>query len=306
MNEQIMTAPGQKMSLSAAFATPTFQAAIHNALNDAGREKTFVSSIIAASTINPVLQECTPKSVLSAALVGESLKLCPSPQMGHYYFVPYESKVKDRNGRDVMDENGRPVKQKSAQFQMGYKGYIQLALRSGQYRRINVLSIKKGELKKWDPLTEEIEVELIEDEDAREQTETIGYYAAFEYLNGFRKAMYWSRSKMERHALRYSKGYAAKKGYTFWEKDFDAMAYKTMLRQLISKWGIMTVDMQTAFEQDVDIIQNDDGSTTVVSGYDDSLSPADYTDAAVDAPEAAPEEPSSAPAYERQVSLSDL
>ena len=306
MNEQIMTAPGQKMSLSAAFATPTFQAAIHNALNDAGREKTFVSSIIAASTINPVLQECTPKSVLSAALVGESLKLCPSPQMGHYYFVPYESKVKDRNGRDVMDENGRPVKQKSAQFQMGYKGYIQLALRSGQYRRINVLSIKKGELKKWDPLTEEIEVELIEDEDAREQTETIGYYAAFEYLNGFRKAMYWSRSKMERHALRYSKGYAAKKGYTFWEKDFDAMAYKTMLRQLISKWGIMTVDMQTAFEQDVDIIQNDDGSTTVVSGYDDSLSPADYTDAAVDAPESAPEEPSSAPAYERQVSLSDL
>lgn len=306
MNEQIMTAPGQKMSLSAAFATPTFQAAIHNALNDAGREKTFVSSIIAASTINPVLQECTPKSVLSAALVGESLKLCPSPQMGHYYFVPYESKVKDRNGRDVLDENGRPVKQKSAQFQMGYKGYIQLALRSGQYRRINVLSIKKGELKKWDPLTEEIEVELIEDEDAREQTETIGYYAAFEYLNGFRKAMYWSRSKMERHALRYSKGYAAKKGYTFWEKDFDAMAYKTMLRQLISKWGIMTVDMQTAFEQDVDIIQNDDGSTTVVSGYDDSLAPADYTDAAVDAPEAAPEEPSSAPAYERQVSLSDL
>ena len=306
MNEQIMTASGQKMSLSAAFATPTFQAAIHNALNDAGREKTFVSSIIAASTINPVLQECTPKSVLSAALVGESLKLCPSPQMGHYYFVPYESKVKDRNGRDMLDENGRQVKQKSAQFQMGYKGYIQLALRSGQYRRINVLSIKKGELKKWDPLTEEIEVELIEDEDAREQTETIGYYAAFEYLNGFRKAMYWSRSKMERHALRYSKGYAAKKGYTFWEKDFDAMAYKTMLRQLISKWGIMTVDMQTAFEQDVDIIQNDDGSTTVVSGYDDSLAPADYTDTAADAPEPNVAEAQTAPAYERQVSLSDL
>lgn len=306
MNEQIITAPGQKMSLSAAFATPTFQAAIHNALNDAGREKTFVSSIIAASTINPVLQECTPKSVLSAALVGESLKLCPSPQMGHYYFVPYENKVKDRNGRDVLDENGRPIKQKSAQFQMGYKGYIQLALRSGQYRNINVLSIKQGELKKWNPLTEEIGVELIEDEDQREMTETIGYYAAFEYLNGFRKAMYWSKAKMEKHALRYSKGYAAKKGYTFWEKDFDAMAYKTMLRQLISKWGIMTVDMQRAFEQDVDIIQNDDGTTTVTSGYDDSIAPADYTDTAADAPEPAVEEAPAAPAYERQVSLSDL
>lgn len=306
MSDNFMTAPGQKMSLSAAFATPTFQAAIHNALNDAGREKTFVSSIIAASTINPVLQECTPKSVLSAALVGESLKLCPSPQMGHYYFVPYENKVKDRNGRDVLDENGRPVKQKSAQFQMGYKGYIQLALRSGQYRRINVLSIKKGELKKWDPLTEEIEVELIDDEDVREQTETIGYYAAFEYLNGFRKAIYWSRSKMERHALRYSKGYAAKKGYTFWEKDFDAMAYKTMLRQLISKWGIMTVDMQMAFEQDVDIIQNDDGSTTMAPGYDNGDAPADYTDTAVDVPEPTAAESQTAPAYERQVSLSDL
>lgn len=306
MNEQIMTAPGQKMSLSAAFATPTFQAAIHNALNDAGREKTFVSSIIAASTINPVLQECTPKSVLSAALVGESLKLCPSPQMGHYYFVPYENKVKDRNGRDVLDEKGRPVKQKAAQFQMGYKGYIQLALRSGQYRRINVLSIKKGELKRWDPLTEEIEVELIDDEDVREQTETIGYYAAFEYLNGFRKAMYWSRSKMERHALRYSKGYAAKKGYTFWEKDFDAMAYKTMLRQLISKWGIMTVDMQRAFEQDVDIIQTDDGTTVVSGGYEDGTVPADYTDAAVDVSDASTPEATAATSYEGQVSLSDL
>ena len=75
--------------------------------------------------------------------------------------------------------------------------------------------------------------------------------ATFEYLNGFRKTIYWSRQKMEAHALRYSKGYAAKKGYTFWEKDFDAMAYKTMLRQLISKWGIMSIELQTAFEQDV-------------------------------------------------------
>jgi len=286
MNE-IMVAQGGKMSLSAAFATPTFQAAIHNALNDAAREKTFVSSIIAASTINPVLQECTPKSVLSAALVGESLKLCPSPQLGHYYFVPYETKIKDRNGRDALDEYGKPLKQKAAQFQMGYKGYIQLALRSGQYRNINVLSIKAGELKKWNPLTEEIEVELIEDEDQREMTDTIGYYAAFEYLNGFRKAMYWSKAKMERHALRYSKGYAAKKGYTFWEKDFDGMAYKTMLRQLISKWGIMTVDMQMAFDQDqeADIVQPDAdiGPTepqTPVVDYDEPVrdyeSPQDY------------------------------
>lgn len=92
----------------------------------------------------------------------------------------------------------------------------------------------------------------------REASATIGYLASFEYLNGFRKTIYWSKEKMEAHALRYSKGYAAKKGYTFWEKDFDAMAFKTMLRQLISKWGIMSVDLQTAFEADVVAEQDGD------------------------------------------------
>jgi recombination protein RecT len=79
----------------------------------------------------------------------------------------------------------------------------------------------------------------------------------FEYTNGFRKAIYWSKKKMQDHALKYSKGFAAMKGYTFWEKDFDGMAYKTMLRQLISKWGIMSVDMQTALEKDQAVIGED-------------------------------------------------
>ena len=85
----------------------------------------------------------------------------------------------------------------------------------------------------------------------------------FEYTNGFRKTMYWSKEKMEAHALKYSRGYQAKKGYTFWEKDFDGMAYKTMLRQLISKWGIMSIDMQTAIDKDMAMI-NEDGSTEYV------------------------------------------
>ena len=148
-----------------------------------------------------------------------------------------------------------------AQFQIGYKGYIQLAIRSGQYKKLNVLAIKEGELKKYDPLNEELEVELIEDEEEREKATTVGYYAMFEYLNGFRKTIYWSKEKMEAHALKYSMGYRAKKGYTFWEKDFDGMAYKTMLRQLISKWGIMSVDltMQKALESDMAVI-NDNGT----------------------------------------------
>lgn len=125
------------------------------------------------------------------------------------------------------------------------------------------MAIKEGELISYDPLNEEIEVQLIDDELEREKAKTIGYYAMFEYTNGFRKTMYWSKEKMEAHALKYSRGYQAKKGYTFWEKDFDGMAYKTMLRQLISKWGIMSIDMQIAIDKDMATI-NEDGSTEYV------------------------------------------
>lgn len=201
----------------------------------------FISAIISAVQTNPALQECTNQSILSGALLGESLKLSPSPQLGQYYLVPFNDR-----------ERG-----KVAQFQLGYKGYIQLAIRSGMYKKLNVLAIKEGELVRFDPLNEEIVVNLIQDEEQRENAPTIGYYAMFEYVNGFRKSIYWSRAKMEAHALKYSKGYQAKKGFTFWERDFDAMAYKTMLRQLISKWGIMSIDLQTAIDSDMAVIRED-------------------------------------------------
>ena len=130
-----------------------------------------------------------------------------------------------------------------------------------------MLAIKKGELIRFDPLNEDIEVNLISDENEREKAETIGYYAMFEYVNGFRKAMYWSKEKMKAHAVKYSQGYASdlKKGtkWTFWSKDFDGMAYKTMLRQIISKWGIMSIDLQTALDSDMTVI-NEDGTHTYV------------------------------------------
>lgn len=206
----------------------------------------FITSIISAVSTNPQLAECDNSSIVSAALLGQALNLSPSPQLGQYYMVPFND---SKRGYKV------------AQFQIGYKGYIQLAIRSGQYKKLNVLAIKEGELKKYDPLNEELEVQLIENEEEREKATTIGYYAMFEYLNGFRKTIYWSKEKMEAHALKYSMGYRAKKGYTFWEKDFDGMAYKTMLRQLISKWGIMSVDltMQKALESDMAVI-NDNGT----------------------------------------------
>lgn len=215
----------------------------------------FISSIVSAVQTNPALKECTNQSILSGALLGESLKLSPSPQLGQYYLVPFK-------------DNKLGVTQ--ATFQLGYKGYIQLAIRSGQYKKLNVLAIKEGELIRFDPLNEDIEVNLIADEEERENAPTIGYYAMFEYTNGFRKAIYWSRAKMETHALKYSKGYKAKKGYTFWEKDFDSMAFKTMLRQLISRWGIMSIDMISALDADMTVI-NEDGTKEYVDTEPDVI-----------------------------------
>lgn len=208
---------------------------IMSTLGDAARTKRFTAALISAVSTNQQLQECSAISTISAALLGESLNLSPSPQLGQYYMVPFNDKSKG----------------KVATFQLGYKGMIQLAIRSGQYKKLNVIAVKEGELKGFDPFNEEIEVQVIENPDEREKAKTIGYYAMFELVNGFRKSMYWSKAKMESHAEKYSMGYKAHKGYTFWEKDFDGMAYKTMLRQLISKWGIMSIEMQTAYTNDM-------------------------------------------------------
>jgi recombination protein RecT len=249
MNNQLQVNKG-KPKFSVAIQTDAYKNLINNTLKDPNRANKFIAAISSAVATNAGLQECDAGSILSGALLGEALNLSPSPQLGQYYLVPFNSK------------NG-----KQAQFQLGYKGYIQLAIRSGQYKKLNVLAIKKGELINYDPLNEEIDVDLIDDEVERENAETIGYYAMFEYTNGFRKSIYWSKAKMEKHALKYSMGYKAKKGYTFWEKDFDSMAFKTMLRQLISKWGIMSVDMQNAIENDMAVIK-EDGTPVYVDNED--------------------------------------
>jgi len=219
----------------------------------------FTASIISAVSNNPELNACDQSTILSAALLGESLKLSPSPQLGQYYMIPFNDKNRG----------------KVAQFVLGYKGYIQLAIRSGVYKKLVVLAIKKGEVVRYDPLTEELFVNLIQDEEVREKTETVGYYAMFEYINGFRKAIYWTKIKMRLHAEKYSKGYAAHKGYTFWEKDFDGMALKTMIRQLISKWGVMNVDMEKAMSNDENIVENYGGDDLVSTEPDIDLTQTD-------------------------------
>ena len=235
----------------------------------------FISSIVSAAQATPALQECTNPSILSAALLGEALNLSPSPQLGQFYMVPFDNRKKGC---------------KEAQFQLGYKGYIQLAERSGYYKKLNVLAIKEGELIRYDPLDEEIEVELIDDDVIREETPAMGYYAMFEYENGFRKTMYWSKKKMMAHAEKYSPAFSRNGGAktlelleqgkipekdlwkysSFWFKDFDGMALKTMLRQLISKWGIMSIDLQKAIDKDMAVIQ-EDGSADYVENAAEEL-----------------------------------
>lgn len=285
VNNQLVQRTGNsKPQTFSAFLTSD---AVKNRINSmvGGKDgQRFISAVVSAVSVNPGLAECEHSTILSAALLGESLKLSPSPQLGQYYLVPFNDK---KRGTKV------------AQFQLGYKGYIQLAIRSGYYKKLNVLAIKEGELIRFDALNEEIEVKLIEDDTAREQAKTIGYYAMFEYTNGFRKAMYWSREKMMAHADRYSMAFSAQKYQelmegkipqselwkysSFWYKDFDGMAYKTMLRQLISKWGIMSIDMQNAIDKDMAAI-HEDGTVDYVDNSVD-YDPAPVAGEVIDMPQ---------------------
>lgn len=265
-NTSMMSTERQKPRFSVAISTTGYQKLITNTLKDPKRVNRFISSITSAVATNPALQECDPGTILSGALLGESLELSPSPQLGQYYLVPYNDKKRGC---------------KAAQFQIGYKGYVQLAIRSGNYKRLNVLPIKEGELIRFDPMNEEIEIKLIDDDEIRESTPTSGYYAMFEYLNGFKKIMYWSKKKMLAHADKYSMAFSADayeklqnggiserdmwKYSSFWYKDFDGMACKTMLRQLISKWGIMSIELRQAFESDMGVIGEDGTSDFVDS-----------------------------------------
>lgn len=234
--------------------------------NNVRNSKTFSTSVISLVSNNPTIAECEKGSVVAACMLGDSLNLSCSTTLGYFYCVPFNDK---KSGM------------KKAQFILGYKGFIQLAIRTGAYKKLNVLPIKAGELKRWDPLNEELEIRLIEDEAEREQAETIGYYASFEYQNGFRKAIYWSKAKMLTHAARYSKAFSAEayqkllagqvsekemwKYSSFWYKDFDAMGCKTMIRQLISKWGITSAEMVKAMESDEKTITaNEDGTTEAI------------------------------------------
>lgn len=274
-NSTNLTTQKQQPRFSVAIQTKTYQSMIANTLRDSDRQKRFVASITSAVAVNPALQECEASTILAGALLGESLNLSPSPQLGQYYLVPFKQKEKrNRQGELISPETTK------ATFVLGYKGYIQLALRSGAYKDLDVMEIKQGEFKGKDPRTGRPMFEFMSDEEAWEKAPTIGYMAFFEYLNGFTKMLYWSKDKMMRHADQYSPAFSASaykklqdgeipngelwEYSSFWYKDFDGMAKKTMLRQLISKWGIMSTEMVKAMDTDNSIaeISGDDIVTT--------------------------------------------
>ena len=185
----------------------------------------FSASIIDLYNSDKTLQECDPRQVMGEALKAASLKLPINKQLGFAYVIPY---------RDY--KSGMQI----PQFQLGYKGMIQLCMRTGSYKYINAGEVYEGELVKIDKLTGEVDLsgEAVSDK-------IVGYFAYMETVNGFKKAFYWTKEKTIAHANKYSKSY--KNGNAIWKDNFDEMAIKTVLRNLLSHYGIMSVELIQAF-----------------------------------------------------------
>lgn len=210
----------QSLGLKGLLNTPTMQKKFEQVLDKKAPQ--FMSSLLNLYNGDPYLQKAEPMSVVTSAMVAATLDLPVDKNLGYAWIVPYSGK---------------------AQFQLGYKGYIQLALRTGQYKGINVIEVREGELVKWNRLTEELELNL----DGATSEKIIGYCGYFKLINGFEKTVYWSKTEIEAHKKKFSKSDFG------WKKDFDAMAKKTVLRNMLSKWGILSIEMQTAVAKDEEV-----------------------------------------------------
>lgn len=185
----------------------------------------FMSSIISATKANPRLRSANPNSVLSSAVVAATLDLPINQNLGFAHIVPYGGE---------------------AQFQMGWKGFVQLAIRTNQYRSMNAAAVYEGELKEYNRITGEIEFDLA----GRKSNKVIGYVAFFRLINGFEKYFYMTLEEVTAHGKRYSKSFSTGN----WQTNFEPMALKTVIKLLLSKWGILSIEMQTAMEADQAIV----------------------------------------------------
>lgn len=210
-------APATGYTVKQLLGADTIKKKFAEVLND--RAPQFMASLLGLVNNEALLQKADPNTIIQSALIAASLDLPIDKNLGYAWIVPYSG---------------------AAQFQLGYKGYIQLALRTGQYKNINVIEIYEGELVRFNRLTEELEFDM----DARTSDKIIGYAAFFELLNGFKKTVYWSKADVEKHKNKFSKS-----GFG-WGKDWDAMAKKTVLKNMLSKWGILSIEMQKAYVED--------------------------------------------------------
>lgn len=190
------------------------------------RAPQFMASVINLVNSEKMLQNVDPMSVVSSCMVAATLDLPVDKNLGYAWVVPYSGK---------------------ASFQLGWKGYVQLALRTAQYKNINVVELYEGQLLHWNPLTEEIKIDF----DAKLSDKVTGYAAYFELINGFKKTVYWSREQVEAHRKKYSKSDFG------WSRDWDAMAKKTLVRNMLSKWGILSIEMQKAYSDDLNEENNE-------------------------------------------------
>jgi recombination protein RecT len=213
----------KNLDLKGLLATPTMQKKFSEVLKD--RAPQFTTSILNLANNDAYLRKCEPTSIVGAAMVAATLDLPIDKNLGYAWIVPYFDK--NKGGQ-------------AAQFQLGYKGFIQLALRTGQYKAINAVPIHEGELVEWNPLTEELKIDFT----MKKSEVVIGYAGYFELLNGFRKSVYWTKAQIENHKNKYSKGGQG------WKNDWDAMALKTIIKNMLSKWGILSIEMQNAYKTD--------------------------------------------------------
>lgn len=234
------------------------------------KAESFITSVTSLVANNTLLQDCDPLTVMYSATKATALGLPFDPNLGLAYCIPYENRRKGV---------------KEAQFQLGYKGMVQLALRSGQFKRLNVTDVRDGEFGGIDLLTGDIRLNYVGD---RDDKPVVGYVAYFQLVNGFEKALYWTKAQCERHGKRYSQTYASRTDYvrnsSKWTTDFDAMAKKTVLKQLLSKYAPMSVEMQMGVQADQAVIHVDDeGNETLDYVDNEPKGAADFADVAEEA-----------------------
>ena len=217
---------------SIAVRSEAYQKLINDTLGDKEVARQFVADIITVVANNSALSYCDNGSIIAAGLVAQTLKLPLTPSLGYAYVVPYKDK---------------------AQFQVGWKGLVQLSQRSGQFKRLGVRDVHKGEYIGQDEYGEDL-FKFSHDFD---DEEIVGYYAYFELLNGFKKSVYWTKAQCEKHAKRYSKSYGTGKTTDNWTNMFDIMAEKTVMKQVLSKYAPLSVELQKAIIYDQATVNQD-------------------------------------------------